>query len=328
MSWSYPQPALSVVVTLVSGRTEDLAACLQSLRDQDDAPAQEILVPYDDPCSDVTRLSESYPDVRFVRALGLDFAAARSAGSHAPYDVLRTIGLKAARGTYVALTEDHARLERRWCRTLFELLERNPEVGAVGGAMACGSNRLLNRAICYCDFGRYQNPIPEGPAAFVSDSNVLYRRQALDEIRMVWESGFREFPVHRALVAAGRPIWLTPRTTAWQNRGEMTLRAALKERYVWGRAFGGVRFDGRNVRPRLLYACLCPVLPFLLTWRFCRKALSSGNRPGEFFTVIPFIVLLSSFWAAGEFVGYVTGRADSVAALPGACPGTTAAAAR
>ena len=66
MSISDPIPTLSVVVTLVSGRTEDLASCLQSLRDQEDPPSLEILVPYDDPCSDVTRLAETYPEVRFV----------------------------------------------------------------------------------------------------------------------------------------------------------------------------------------------------------------------------------------------------------------------
>ena len=158
----------------------------------------------------------------------------------------------------MALTEDHATLSPRWCRTAVELLEKHPELGAVGGAVECGSNRMLNRAICYCDFGRYQNPLPEGPARFVSDSNVVYRCQALDEIRSVWDGGFREFPVHQALVERGRPIWLTPRITAWQNRVEMTLGEALKERYVWGRAFAGIRFDGSTVGRRLIYAGLSP----------------------------------------------------------------------
>jgi hypothetical protein len=311
MSAGDSPPTLSVVVTLVSGKVVDLAACLQSLRDQEDPPAHEILVPYDRPCSPVTELAAAYPEAKFLQGDGLDFAAARAGGSHEPYDALRTIGLKAARGRYVALTEDHATLAPRWCQTLVELLEQHPELGAVGGALECGSNRLLNRAIYYCDFGRYQNPLPEGPAAFVSDSNVVYRRQALEEIRSVWESGFHEFPVHRALVKHGRPIWLTPRITAWQNRGEQTLGAALKERYVWGRAFAGIRFDGRSMVRRLIFASLSPVLPFVLTFRLLRRSLSGGRRLAAFLPALPHVALLTSVWASGEFVGYVTGRPNS-----------------
>ena len=37
--------------------------------------------------------------------------------------------------------------------------------------------------------------------------------------------------------------------TAWQNRVEMTLGEVLKERYIWGRAFAGIRFDRSRPRP-------------------------------------------------------------------------------
>ncbi len=244
---------------------------------------------------------------------GLDFAAARAAGSHEPFDALRTVGLKAARGRFVGLTEDHATLAPQWCRTAAELLVEHPKLGAIGGAIECGSSRLLNRAVYYCDFGRYQKPIPEGPAVFVSDSNVAYRREALEEIRSVWEGGFHEFPVHRALGERGWSIWLTPRMTAWQHRVEMTLGQALRERFVWGRAFGGIRFDRESVGRRLTYACLCPALPLLLTMRLARKALSGGRRRfAEFLPLLPSIGLLTSVWACGEWIGYTTGRAGSL----------------
>ncbi len=325
MSMMAPAPELSVVVTLVSGRTEDLASCLESLRDQEDPPSLEIVVPYDDPCRDVTRLAAAYPEVRFIPADGFDFEAARAGGSHEPFDVLRTVGLKAARGQYAALTEDHATLSRKWCKTAVDLLDEHPELGALGGALECGSTRMLNRAICFCDFGRYQNPLPEGPARFVSDSNVVYRALALDEIKDVWHSRFREFPVHHALVEHGRPIWLTPRMTGWQNRVEMTLAEALKERFIWGRAFAGIRFDRSAVIRRFIYAGLTPVLPFLLSFRLLRRASSIGpKRLGELIPALPHIALLTSFWALGEFVGYGTGRAAPAPPSRVRCPETAA----
>jgi hypothetical protein len=308
-----PTPTLSIVVTLVSGRTEDLASCLESVRNQERPPALEIVVPYDDPCSDVTRLGETYPGVRFIKANGMDFKAARDAGSHEPYDVLRTIGLKAARGQYVALTEDQATLGPEWCRTLIDLLEEHPDLGAIGGAIECGSNRLLNRAICYCDFGRYQSPLPEGPAAYVSDTNVVYRQAALDRVRSVWDRGFREVPVHRALIERGRPIWLTPRVTAWQNRPAMTFKEAFQERCIWGRAFAGIRFARESTGRRFVYACLTPALPLLLTYRLIRRALSTRHRLAELVPALPYIALLNLGWACGEFVGYLTGRPSGAA---------------
>jgi Glycosyl transferase family 2 len=303
-----PLPTLSVVVALISGKTEDLASCLRALRDQLDPPSLEVLVPYDDPCSDVTRLAETYPDVHFLYAEGLDSATARAGSSREHHDTLRSIGLRAAQGRYVALTEDHATLGSRWCRTMVKLLEDHPQLAAIGGAVECGSDRILNRAVYYCDFGRYQNPIPEGPAEFVSDSNVVYRRDALDAIRDVWDGDYREHTVHLALVARGRPIWLTPRVAASQNRGAMTLAEAIRERYVWGRSFAGVRVEGTPVGRRLVYACLSPALPLILTSRLARKALSQPGRVGEFLAVLPHIALLNIAWAWGEFVGYMTGR--------------------
>jgi hypothetical protein len=325
MSALDPPRSLSIVVTLVSGRTEDLASCLLSLRNQEDSPDQEILVPYDDPCCEVTRLANLFPDVKFIRAGGLDFAAARAAFSHEPYDALRTIGLLAARSSYVALTEDQATLAPRWCRTLVDLLDTHPELGAIGCAIECGSNRRLNRAVCYCDFGRYQNPLPEGPSAFVSDSNVVYRRSALDEIRGVWESGFHEILVHQELVKRGRAIWLTPRVTAWQNRPEMTMSEALRERYVWGRAFAGIRFPRNFVGLRFFYACLSPALPALLTLRAIRRVCFQPARLLELLPALPYVAALNSAWAWGEFIGYATGSSASNSSLRLRCRETVAA---
>jgi len=158
-------------------------------------------------------------------------------------------------------------------------------------------------------------PVPEsrprGPARFVSDSNVVYRREALDEIRGVWGGDYHEYSVHQLLVERGRPIWLTPRTAAWQNRGAITVVEALRERYVWGRSFAGIRVDGVPLGRRLVYACLCPVLPVILTLRLTQRALTHRQRLGEFLIVLPHVAVLTSAWAWGEFVGYLTGRASS-----------------
>ena len=154
-----------------------------------------------------------------MHADGLDSASARAGASREHHDTLRTIGLRAARGRYVALTEDHAVAARGWAQALTQALEAHPRVAAFGGAVDCGTDRLLNWAVYFCDFGRYQNPLREGPAHYVSDSNVAYRREALEAVRDAWQSDYRETVVHRALIDAGYQIWLTPKAEVAQRAG-------------------------------------------------------------------------------------------------------------
>jgi len=272
-------------------------------------------------------LEQDYPAVRFLHAVGLDSAAARAGASREHHDTLRTIGLQAARGRYVALTEDHAIQGSRWCRALVEALETHPEVAAFGGAVDCGSPRLLNWAVYFCDFGRYQNPVPEGPAHYVSDSNVAYRREALEAVRGAWENDYRETVVHRALIEAGYQIWLTPRAEVWQARSGLSFWESLRERYVWGRSFAWARVIGAPAARRAFYAAFSFVLPFLLTMRLGRVAFSRGGSRAMFVACLPLVFLLSTVWAYGEFVGYATGRPAAMAPSAARCPETTASSA-
>jgi hypothetical protein len=234
-------PRLSVVVGLISGKKPDLARCLRALHAQAPGIVTEIVVPYDDPCADVVTLGREFPHVRFVHAAGLDTRAAREGASREHHDTLRTIGIREARGELIALTEDHAYVADSWCAELAAALDRYPTAAAIGGAVDCDSERLLNWAVWFCDFGRYQNPLPEGPAAFVSDSNVAYRRAALEKVADAWQADYHETAVHWAMIAAGFDLCTTPRVMVWQARSGLVLGAALRERFVWARSFAGTR---------------------------------------------------------------------------------------
>lgn len=115
---------LSVVVGLISGKKSDLERCLRALHTQSLALELEILVPYDDPCAEVTSLAAQFPAVRFLRAEGLDTAVARAGASREHHDTLRTLGLRAASGDVIALTEDHAHTANTWCAEMVAALEQ------------------------------------------------------------------------------------------------------------------------------------------------------------------------------------------------------------
>ena len=209
--------------------------------------ALEIIVPYDDPCDDVTRLAARYPEVRFVHADGLDFDAARASGSHEPFDVLRTVGLKAARGR-LRCTDRRPRDARSAVVPHPGPITRRASRAGPLGAPGVRVEPCAESGHLYCDFGRYQNPIPEGPARFVSDSNVVYRRTALEEIRASGTVASASSRSIRRWSRRGRPIWLTPRVTAWQKSGSRDDAGRGDQgTYIWGRAFAGIRFDRRSV---------------------------------------------------------------------------------
>ena len=297
---------LSVVVALISGRVDDLRRCLAAQLRQTRAP-DEILVPYDDPCRDVTSLQSAFPAVRFIRAEGLDTAKARAGGSREHHDTLRSIGLRHASGEFVGLTEDHAHADPAWCQGMVDVLTRQATVAAVGGAVECDSPSALNWAVWFCDFGRYQNPLPEGPAAFVSDSNVMYRRAALERVKARWvDDDYHETAVHDAMVGAGLTLWTTPAVVVWQARSGLSWRAAFVERFVWARSYAGTRARLVGSPRRWVLAALSPALPFIMTLRTVRLTLKRGRHVGRLFAVLPAIVLLQLVWAIGEMVGYVT----------------------
>ena len=306
-------PDLSVVVGLISGKVEDLARCLAALAAQESAPPFEVppfevIVPFDAPCAGVRTLAARFPAVQFVPLEGVDTAAARAGGSREHHDPLRTLGLRRARGRHVILTEDHAHAEPRWCAGLLQGLADHPRAGCIGGAVECGGQGILAFAVWLCDFGRYMNPLADGPAWYVSDSNVAYRQAVLQEVADAWRGDYHETLVHGAIAAKGHELRLTSKVVVWQVRSGLTLGEALRERRVWGRSYAGSRVAGAGLAKRMVFAALTPLLPFVLTWRLLKGVLQKRRLVGRTVAALPLLFLLSIVWAAGEFTGYVTGR--------------------
>ena len=300
-----PAPELSIVVALISGKTEDLERCLSALDNQTGISSPEVLVPYDNACEHVLELAARFPGVTFVPLEGVDTRQARAGASREHHDQLRTLGLRRARGEFVILTEDHAHADPKWASSLLALLARKPAAGCAGGAVEWGGRTMLSYAVYLCDFGRYQNPIPEAQAQYVSDSNVCYRRASLESIAGAWPSRYQETIVHDALARHGAELWLTPAAMVWQGRTGLTWRAALQERRVWGRSYAGSRVAA-GVQ-RLLLAALTPALPLVLTWRLVSAARRKGRDVSQTLRVVPALLALNSAWALGEFTGYLRG---------------------
>jgi hypothetical protein len=306
-------PALSVVVAIVSDTTghpdtTHLEPCLEALARQDRAPVTEIIVAHLPGTTGIARLRKRYPDVVFEEVNDLRmYTPGRGGREH--HDEIRARGLALARGEIVALIEDHGIPARDWSAKIVER-HRQP-IAALGGAIENGVDRPLNWAVYFCDFLRYQNPLPEGESSIASDANVSYKRSTLLAILSVWEEVFHESAVNSALRSRGEKLALAPDVVLYQNRLELRLGSALKERFVWGRSYAATRAGLSGSFHRVFWAMFAPVLPALIMARMTRMAWAKRRTFGAFLKALPLTSALTVSWSWGEFTGYATGRANA-----------------
>jgi hypothetical protein len=300
---------LSVVVTIVDSG-DALRRCLSALSGQQDPPAFDVIVPWDDTVAGIPELSARFLAFHFlpIGHVATERPAHTPAGQHELFDRRRAAGLAAASGDIVAILEDRSVPRPDWARTLLALHERLPHA-VIGGAIENGRDLTLNWAVYFCDFGRYQLPFEGGPREWVSDVNVGYKRRALESTRPLWRERYHETTVHWALRRSGETLYLAPELVVDQVRGELTLAGLLRERFAWGRVFAYTRARERTAIGRLGLALMTPFLPGLLANRLAvRQATAPETSLRRFLKASPAVILLLTAWSAGEAAGYITGR--------------------
>ena len=289
--------SLSIVVVTFAGSVY-LDRCLQALLLQINVDNVEIIVVCDQSFCDVSAWQNRFPQMRFIAARG-----------HRTFAELRALGVANAQGTIIALTEDHCIPNPDWCERILQAHIRS--YGAVGGAVEkAPPDTALNWALYLSDYARYMNSRSAGYSSELTDCNVSYKRSALDAIAGVWSLEFHEPAVHGALLAKGQSLWFSPDIIVYQRRSAR-FREAIRERYIFGRLFGSGRADAVTMPRRFFYGTISILLPALLVGRVARHVFRRQRHVGIFLRSLPALIVLNSVWACGEFVGYLTGRADT-----------------
>jgi len=301
---------LSVVVTVVSGK-QAVAENLAVLCPQLDLDSSEVIVPFDKWSADVGDLAAEFPQVNFHYVEDLGAAESKEIPSHQHrlYDRRRSAGLSQCRGRIIAMTEDHAQPADDWARQI--LVAHEQPYAVIGGAVENSVDRVLNRAVYFCDFGRYGRPFDPGPTKYISDVNLAYKREALESTKSIWRDAYHETTVHWALLEKGQTLYLDDRPVVFQKRRQMTLIQALNERVEWGRVFAETRSAKLSKVLRLLYAGGSPLLPPLMLFRGFRNMRRQRLTAGRMFSTLPVAFVLLCGWSCGEFVGYFAGEPRS-----------------
>jgi hypothetical protein len=287
-----------VVVNIADGQAE---ACptgtLDALGKQSVAPF-EIIVPGSGFSADVRG---HYPAVRFLAC-----QPEAPPGSSERAQELRAMGVAAAQGEIVALTENHVRPDPGWTAAILEA-HRQP-YAAIGGAVENGLDGILSWATYFADLGRYHNPLPAGPSQFASVVNVSYKRERLDSVRQVWKHRFHETAVHAALMASGETLALSPGIVVRQYRPDARLGPALREFFIWGRSFGATRRRQAGAIGLVIYVCLSPLIPVVLLTRSALDVFRKRRLVGPWLKSLPLSAMLVGAWSCGELTGYLAGE--------------------
>jgi len=294
---------LTVTVIVFSG-PEALDRCLHALHAQVGVSQPEILVPCDDTLPVAAGLEDRYSAVRFMR----------EPGRRTPAE-LRARAVREAAGEVVALVEDHCTPAADWCARILEA--HDAAHAAIGGAVDKGfrpgaaHDTALDWAVYLTDYSRYMPPMEAGPAHSLTDCNVTYKRDALRSIADSWTAEFHENIVNDRLRAMGESLWFDPGILVYEFR-PLTVSAAMRDRYSFGRLFAATRVEDSPLSKRLIYAAASCLMPPVLAWRAMRNLFSRGRHRLQAIRCAPALLFVASVWMFGEMTGYLTGSPGSL----------------
>jgi hypothetical protein len=293
--------SLSVIVRVVGGG-EFLQRCLISLLKQRLDQAIEIIVPYDATVEGIHELANQYPQVIFLELGEIIENVDSPSVRHDLYDLRSAAGMRFAKGQIIAQIEDYCVPGSNWCEQI--LIAHELPYAAIGGAVEHQGQHPINWATYFLDFGRYQLPLVEGPAQYLTDINITYKAKALSAIKDIWEASYNEVRTNWSLLKKGEILWCRPQMIVYQDRGKLSLAKAITERYYWGKIFGRIRSKHINWLQRLSHILFTPLLPAVMMFRIGKKVFPSRRNRSQFLGALGYIFVLAIFWSLGEFIGY------------------------
>ncbi len=291
-------PALSVVVPSVNG-WHDLEGCLAALAAEAGDVPLEVLLP-DRLGEELRRRVEAaYPAVRVLPS-----------GPDATIPELRALAFSQATAPAVAVIEDHVLVPRGWARAMLAALERGEDVA--GGAVEnAATASLVDWAAFLCEYSQLLPPIPAGEVAGLAGNNVVYRRTVLARAEAAWRAGRWEDHLHAELRRSGVLLHQHPEIVVG-HRKRYTAGEYLAQRFLYARAYAGLRLADAGVARRFGYGALALALPPVLFGRIVRTLLAKGRHTRELGRTWPLILVFTVAWGLGEVAGAWLGGGDAL----------------
>ena len=95
-------------------------------------------------------------------------------------------------------------------------------------------------------------------------------------------------------------------------RGPFPFGYYLRQRFLFSRAFAGVRAQHQGMAKRIAYVLGAPLMPFVLFARIAATVFRKRCRISKFIVASPMIAIALVVLVAGEWVGCVAGPGDAL----------------
>jgi GT2 family glycosyltransferase len=269
--------------------------CLEGLLDQDLDGPYEVIVVESSGDGTAERLRTRFSRCRVIAP------PARTLPAEA-----QNIGVAAATGAFIAITNHDCVIPRDWLR---RLLARHAAgtYAAVGGAVANGTPRsLVGTAAYWSEFNEFTTGRPAGEVPGVPQCNVCFRRTALvgsapfPTVRF----GAEELTFNYELTRAGGVFFFDP-SIVITHLNRTTVRAFLAHQRILGIGSAMARrlvpLSGTVL---IRHPALIPLLPALRLTRLLSRV--ARRHPGKLPKVIgltPLLLIGYAVWAAGFWRG-------------------------
>lgn len=292
------EPVVSVVVPAVN-TYEDLRKTMAALQREAQAHSLEVVI--------VSRLGEhlttqarrDYPEATILAVT-----------TDVPIPQMRARAFEVARGTIVAVIEDHVQVPPGWVSTVLASRVMTGDVVA-GPVSNLATSTLVDRAAFLCEYSHCLPPVPSGESDWLPGNSVAYRADVLRTHMHTVAAGGWENELHAAMRQAGHHLWFVADLEVGHDK-HYSFGEYLTQRYYYARSYAGNRVKGKALPLRLVYGAAAAILPALLFQRIVRRVAGRPEHRGTLVASIPLLVAFVLAWGAGEVLGYVAGPGDSL----------------
>ena len=292
-------PKISVVIASKVG-APFIGQCLDSVRAEAQALGAEVIVVAAGTDSYAARLAADFPWARIVHAPDIRNVPA-----------LRRRGVEEAEGEYVAVIEEHCSAKDDWLARALAAHARG-RYAAVGGPIVdFDYDRVPDWVVYFLEYNGALPPAPDGETTDLNDANIVYRTDALTAHAALLGEGYWPMTLHPTLLAEGMKFLSAPDMVVY-HRGPFPFGYYLRQRYLFSRAFAGVRARHQSALKRWAYVLGAPLVPFFLLARISLTVLRKRCRVGKFIRALPLLGSALVVFVAGEWVGYVMGPGDAL----------------
>lgn len=292
-------PTISVVIASKVG-APFLDRCVESVRAEAAALGAEVIVVAAGSDDAAAGIATRFPWVRLVHPRGVVTIPA-----------LRQRGVDAAAGEYVAVIEEHCAAQGDWLAAGLAAHARD-DYAAVGGALTDSDyDRVADWVVYFIEYHGALPPAPDGETTELNDANIVYRREALTAHAGLLGEGYWPMTLHPTLIAEGRKFLSAPAMVV-RHCGPFPFGYYLRQRFLFSRAFAGVRARKQGPAKRLAYVLGAPLVPFVLLARIGATVIGKRCRVGKFIVALPLIAIALVVLVAGEWVGCVLGPGDAL----------------